>query len=417
MKIYSIEEIVKATNNYLNPKPEALLKKNNATKKIKLSSESESIIIEAEKSILQQEKNIQNVEKTLVLKNEISTTTNSKINSLNYKIKIKPELKDHMINELYLYLKRKVTKNTLKLIIEEQEEIRNLKNKINFLKQIENKLKNNYEILKNQHESALEYNKELQINKKQLNIENKELKINNDVIQNDLNEVTKIKEKLDIENKELKINNDVIQNDLNEVTKIKEKLDIENKELKINNDVLQNDINEVGKNKENLDINNKKLKINLKETKKNLKDSLEKNRSFEINSAELKNTLSRYIVNSKKIQEKLNLVEESKNLKLEKEAKQVKFYQDENIRLSSELLSTQKKNEITKENLNNIEIEKEKISNKIKDLNKSIEEKTNIISSPLIRDASVDAKKNVDKLDDKEQKSLDEAISRIFAKI
>ena len=389
MKIYSIEEIVKATNNYLNPKPEALLKKNNATKKIKLSSESESIIIEAEKSILQQEKNIQNVEKTLVLKNEISTTTNSKINSLNYKIKIKPELKDHMINELYLYLKGKVTKNTLKLIIEEQEEIRNLKNKINFLKQIENKLKNNYEILKNQHESALEYNKELQINKKQLNIENKELKINNDVI----------------------------QNDLNEVTKIKEKLDIENKELKINNDVLQNDINEVGKNKENLDINNKKLKINLKETKKNLKDSLEKNRSFEINSAELKNTLSRYIVNSKKIQEKLNLVEESKNLKLEKEAKQVKFYQDENIRLSSELLSTQKKNEITKENLNNIEIEKEKISNKIKDLNKSIEEKTNIISSPLIRDASVDAKKNVDKLDDKEQKSLDEAISRIFAKI
>ena len=389
MKIYSIEEIVKATNNYLNPKPEALLKKNNATKKIKLSSESESIIIEAEKSILQQEKNIQNVEKTLVLKNEISNITNSKINSLNYKIKIKPELKDHMINELYLYLKRKVTKNTLKLIIEEQEEIKNLKNKINFLKQIENKLKNNYEILKNQHESALEYNKELQINKKQLNIENKELKINNDVI----------------------------QNDLNEVTKIKEMLDIENKELKINNDVLQNDINEVGKNKENLDINNKKLKINLKETKKNLKDSLEKNRSFEINSAELKNTLSRYIVNSKKIQEKLNLVEESKNLKLEKEAKQVKFYQDENIRLSSELLSTQKKNEITKENLNNIEIEKEKISNKIKDLNKSIEEKTNIISSPLIRDASVDAKKNVDKLDDKEQKSLDEAISRIFAKI
>ena len=363
MKIYSIEEIVKATNNYLNPNPnpEASLKKNNATKKIKLSSESESIIIEAEKSILQQEKNIQNVEKTLVLKNEISTTTNSKINSLNYKIKIKPELKDHMINELYLYLKKKVTKNTLKLIIEEQEEIRNLKNKINFLKQIENKLKNNYEILKNQHESALEYNKELQINKKQLNIENKELKINNDVIQNDLNEVTKIKEKLD--------------------------------------------------------INNKKLKINLKETKKNLKDSLEKNRSFEINSAELKNTLSKYIVNYKNLQEKLNLVNESKNLKLEKEAKQVKFYQDENIRLSSELLSTQKKNEITKENLNNIEIEKEKISNKIKDLNKSIEEKTNIISSPLIRDVSIDAKKNVDKLDDKEQKSLDEAISRIFAKI
>ena len=347
MKIYSIKEIVQATNNIYNSKPQASLKKNIATKKIKLSPEIESIKIEPEKSILKQEKNIQNVEKALVLKNEISTTNDSKINSSNYKIKIKPEVKDHMINELYLYLKRKVTKNTLKLIIEEQEEIKNLKNKINFLKQIESELKNNYEILKNHYESALE----------------------------------------------------------------------NNKELKINNDVLQNDLNEVTKNKENLDIKNKKSKINLKETKKNLKDSLEKNRSFEINNAELKNTLSRYIVNYKKIQEKLNLVKESKNLKLGKEAKKVKFYQDENIRLSSELLSTQKKNEITKENLNNIEIEKEKISNKIKDLNKSIEEKTNIISSPLIRGTSDDAKKNVDKLNDKEQKNLEEAIARIFAKI
>ena len=347
MNVYSIKEIVEATNNILNSKPEASQKKNNETKEIKLSPETESIIVEEEKSILQQEKNIQNAEKTLVLKNEISTTTDSKINSSNYKIKIKPEVKDHMINELYLYLKRKVRKNTLKLIIEEQEEIKNLKNKINFLKQIESELKNNYEILKNHYESALE----------------------------------------------------------------------NNKELKINNDVLQNDLNEVTKNKENLDIKNKELKINLKETKKNLKDSLEKNRSFEINNAELKNTLSRYIVNYKKIQEKLNLVNESKNLKLEEEVKKVKFYQDENIRLSSELLSTQKKNEITKENLNNIEIEKEKISNKIKDLNKSIEEKTNIISSPIIKSTSHDAKKDVDKLNDKEQKSLDEAISRIFAKI
>ena len=92
MKIYSIKEIVQATNNILNSKPEASLQKNNATKKIKLSPETESIIIESEKSILQQEKNIQNVEKALVLKNEISNTNDSKINSSNYKIKIKPDI-------------------------------------------------------------------------------------------------------------------------------------------------------------------------------------------------------------------------------------------------------------------------------------------------------------------------------------
>ena len=160
--------------------------------------------------------------------------------------------------------------------------------------------------------------------------------------------------------------------------------------------------------------NNEELKLNLHNLEKRL---VEKNRSFKINNAELKNTLSRYIVNYKKIQEKLNLVKESKNLKLEKEAKKIKFYQDENTRLSSELLSMQKRNDIFKENFKNIEMEKEKISSKIKDLNKSIEEKTNIISSPIIKSTSHDAKKDVDKLNDKEQKSLDEAISRIFAKI
>ena len=365
MKIYSIKEIVQATNNILNSKPEASLKTNNETKKIKLSPETENIIIEAEKSILQQEKNIQNVEKALVLKNEISITNDSKINPSNYKIKIKPEAKDHMINELYLYLKRKVRKNTLKLIIEEQLEIKNLKNEINFLKKIESELKNNYEILKNNHEILKNHYKSA--------LEN---------------------------NKELKINNDVLQNELNEVTKNKE-----------------NDLNEVTKNKESLDIKNKELKIKLKETRKNLKDSLEKNRSFEINNAEIKSTLSRYIVNYKKLEEKISLVKDSKNLKLEKELQKVKFYQDENTRLSSELLSMQKRNDIFKENFKNIEMEKEKISSKIKDLNKSIEEKTNIISSPIIKTSSEVAKKDIEKLDDKEQKSLDEAINRIFAKV
>ena len=68
---------------------------------------------------------------------------------------------------------------------------------------------------------------------------------------------------------------------------------------------------------------NYQLTLNLKNSEKRV---LEIDRSFKSNNAELKNTLSRYIVNSKKIQEKLNLVEESKNLKLEKQAKNVKFY-------------------------------------------------------------------------------------------
>ena len=49
-----------------------------------------------------------------------------------------------MVNELYLYLKKKIKKNTLILIIESNLEIKNLKNKINLLKKNENKLKNDY---------------------------------------------------------------------------------------------------------------------------------------------------------------------------------------------------------------------------------------------------------------------------------
>ena len=381
MKIYSIKEKVEATNNIYNSKPKASEKKN-------LSPENESTITEIEKNITFQ-KNLQNEEKILVLKNEISTANDIKINPPNHKITIKPEVKDHMINELYLYLKKKVRKNTLKIIIEEQLEIKNLKNEINFLKKIKYELTNNYKILKNNYESTLE--------------NNKELKTNNKILESDLNEVTKNKESLDKRNKKLK-------NNYESTLKI-------SKELKNNNKILQNDLNEITKNKENLDKRNKVLKINLKETRKNLKDSLEKNRSFEINNAEIKSTLSRYIVNYKKLEEKISLVKDSKNLKLEKELQKVKFYQDENTRLSSALLSMQKKNDIFKENFKNIEMEKEKISSKIKDLNKSIEEKTNIISSPIIKTSSEVAKKDIEKLDDKEQKSLDEAINRIFAKV
>ena len=379
MKIYSIKELVKSTNNIYNSK-----------------SENINLIVEEEKSIPQQLKKIQNVEQALVLKNEISTTSDNELNPLNHKVKIKPEVKDHMINELYLYLKKKIKKNTLKLIIDEQLEIKNLKNEVIFLKKIEHELTNNYEILKNKYKSTLEINKEL--------------KINGEILQNDLTEVTKNltkvtknKDILNTENKELKNNQETF-------LKV-------NKELKNNNKKLQNGLKEVTNSKENLDKKNKELKVKLKETRKKLKDSIEKNRSFEISTAEIKSTLSKYVVNYKKLQEKINLVKDSKNLKLEKELQKIKFYQAENTRLSSELLSMQKKNQIFKENFKNIEIEKEKISSKIKDLNKSIEEKTNVISSPVIKSSTDDAKKDIEELNDKEQKSLDEAINRIFAKI
>ena len=105
MKIYSIKEIVKATNSFLKSETKPLPKKSKRIKDIKLPPETESIIVEAESTILDENK-----KRLLSLKNEVLNVSQNSIDSFNYKIKIKPEVKDHMINELYLYLKKRFEK-------------------------------------------------------------------------------------------------------------------------------------------------------------------------------------------------------------------------------------------------------------------------------------------------------------------
>ena len=123
------------------------------------------------------------------------------------------------------------------------------------------------------------------------------------------------------------------------------------------------------------------------------------------------------MVNTKKLQEQLDTANKSKNYELNEINQKIKFYQDENVRLSSELLLYQKKNENIKINLTDIKAEKEIISNKIKELGKSIEQKTNIVKTKFSNEDQVTQTKDLDKLNDTEQKSLDEVISRIFQKI
>ena len=347
MNIYSIKEILKATNNFLdtdNTDNKDKTRKDIKKSKKKITSHSSEITREEEKSLVLTKPLVLNNKSPLVLKEEIS---NNKINQFNYKINIKSEVKNVMIDELYVYLKKKIKKNTLKLIIEEQLEKKNLENKIKFLNLKESKLSAEYQLLKDNYKSAIE----------------------------------------------------------------------NNKILKIKNDNLQGNLEQISNSKKEIINENEKLKINLTEANQNLKESIEKNRSFEINNAELKNTISRYIVNYKKLQENIKQHENSKKLEFEDEIKKVKFYQDENIRLSSELLLSRKKNETIKMNLNDIELEKQKISNKIKELNNSIVGKSNIISPNIIKEIPAEAQTEIKNLDDKEQKSLDEVINKIFAKI
>ena len=178
--------------------------------------------------------------------------------------------------------------------------------------------------------------------------------------------------------------------------------------------------------------NNEELKFNLSNLEKKL---LDKDRSFKINNEELKNTLSRYIVNYKKLQEKLNLDRETKkdsnetSLDKSKEDEiisKIKFYQDENTRLSSEIIKIKKNYETIKENFTDVENQKNDIFKKIKELNNSLI-KNNIVGTPFIKETieedSISSKilnditnKNLNKEKKKTEKNnnLDEAINNIF---
>ncbi|MDB4845577.1 hypothetical protein OAH88_00215 [Candidatus Pelagibacter sp.] len=350
MNIYSIKEIVKATNEFLDSDIKNETKKNLITKD-KIPLDTKNLIIEAEKVLIEEKKNNQNINKPLVLRNEI--LSNNTVDQHNYKINIKTEAKDNIVDELYTYLKKKIKKNTLKLIIDQQLEIKNLKNKIIYLKLNAEKIKEDYQIFKENYAMLL-YNNEI-----------------------------------------LKIDNINIQNNLDQIIKDKELTDLENKELKLNS----------------------------KKIKEELEESIKKNRSFEINSHELKNTISRYIVSYKKLQDEKKQIINSNETNINNDAKKVEFYQNENIRLSSELLNIQNKNKILKENLNNIELEKEKISNKIKELSSTIVGKSNVLPSTIIKEKPankkeyIEAEKDINNQSEIDKKKLDDVINRIFAKI
>ena len=368
MNIYSIKEIIEATNNIFHSK-------NIKSKKKRIESKPKI--------------KIEKIEKPIILKTEPVIESTNHLNIIDNKTNIKAEAKDHMVNELYLFMKKKIKKNTLKLIIEEQIEIKILKNEIILLKQSKEKLIQNYNILEKDYEIILENYKKLKISKEEVILQNDNLKINNET---------------------LKIN-------LNNISQKYEGLSIEHNKLIIDNGELQSNLNLFTNDNENLIKENNELKSSLSKTEQTLQTTIQKNRSFDINNAELKNTISRYIVNSKKLQEQLNSFEKNKNLELNEIDKKVKFYQDENVRLSGELLSFQKKNETIKINLTDIENEKLKISNKINELSKSIEQKTNVVETVFSKESLPLTKDDNEKLNQKEQQSLDEVISRIFKKI
>jgi len=140
----------------------------------------------------------------------------------------------------------------------------------------------------------------------------------------------------------------------------------------------------------------KELKNKAKELKL-YKD--EKNSLFEMAS---QHTLDKCVIQDK-------LINSQKKIIFNNDEK-IKFYQNENVRLSSELLNSQKLANIANESLSNIENKNNKIFNQIKDL-QNYNEDNNIISAKFKK-----SKQNFIDEDEEKNKNinLDVLVSDIF---
>tara|TARA_B110000046_G_C12926181_1_gene369364 strand:- start:109 stop:714 length:606 start_codon:yes stop_codon:yes gene_type:complete len=150
-------------------------------------------------------------------------------------------------------------------------------------------------------------------------------------------------------------------------------LDIKNTTLELENSIKEQEL------KLTSTINNDEDKLKQLSDKKILFDKnkiqadILKNQQFLID--EYKRNVNRL---------NLELTETQKtNQELSISNDKIKFYQDDNIRLSSQVNDFQKKYETIKNNFNEVEKEKNVIFNKIKELNNSLL-KNNIIGTPFL---------------------------------
>ena len=310
-KHFSISEIIKASDDILNT-PSKSSKINN----IKITKN--------------------NYSSPLLLVNEISKNASPKanmsfINNLNKNnININEKIKNEIINELYNLFKKKIKKNTLKIIFDQQIEIKKFQKKIEYLNESKKILENN--------------NHDLQSNLNQIIEDKKILENNNHDLQSNLNQI--IEDKKVLEN-----NNHDLQSSLDKI--------IEEKEMLIE-----------------------------KNTRAQEELSLEKS----------------------------NLLNNSNNEKLTELNNKLKFYQDENLRLSRDLSNSQETHHIIKKQLNDFEKQKNQISNQIQELNNSVS-KSNLITPTFINELAPEASQDLKNLNNQDMTNLNEAVKKIFRKL
>ena len=383
IKIYSINEIIDATNAILSNSSieKKKIKKQSTSGKIK------NIVLDVNSTNMQNKIN-QYPEVSIFEKEETHKDLNV--------------TKEELIEKMYLFFSKKIKKNTLKLIIELNEEIIFLTKNISFqkennkkqkldiqllkkntldLKSIESALTNelnetiiNFNILKTEKENS-DSNNEL-LNEKNNNLilnynaENKILLTEHENRELSLkSKIEKLEKQIIINNKlldETNNKNDILENSNNEINTqlidyknneevLKSKIETLEKEILVKNNLL---------NHFNVDENKIELQIvEIDDYKKQIKEFKEKNEN-------LQNTIYSLKSVSNNNQEKFISDLESK----------IKHYQNENIRVSSELVESDRRFTVTKESLSMLQNQRSDLIDKLNSINQAIKGE-NIVSN------------------------------------
>ena len=353
INIYSIQEIVEATNNILQ-RPN---NKNKTNKKTQIK-EKEEVPFLLTDSIEVQKIN------TKDSSNKVKTSKSFIIQK--NKTKIKSQKEKQSIDDIYIKLNKKIKKNSLKLIFDQQAEINKLNNTITNLKQL------NETILSEQ------------------NILN--LKIN---------ELKNLKDTLILEKNSL---NEQLEN----IIAKQKSSDIQIDDLKKNKIILEKQINELSNKKNNLSNEKDLLNEQLNDLKTKQSSSEIEIKQLKKEKLELENKIDEIQTQNENNKKKIYDISEIENKN--------KFFQDENIRIGSELLEIKKKHDILKKEIEKYENQKSNLISKINSVNEALSD-TNILTN--VFENKVQNKVNIidhNRIETEISKNLDEKIKNIFSK-
>jgi hypothetical protein len=385
--IYSIQEIIEAS--------EAILTKKDDEKKLIIDESStpdkinESIklpISIKEKKLT--EKSIPQEINNIILETEKSQAQKKinkfqdQSNSDNEHILEDPKVsKEEIVESMYLTFSKKIKKNTLKLIIDLREEIIYLTKNILLLRENKKKQDYNKELLQKnvvdlkniEHELSYklkktqsdlnilkENNDNLDLDHISLKEQNKNLIVEHSSLKNNFLNLRKILVELMYKTNFLKDNTIKINSQLNlykdkekesqaKIKKLEEEIIIKNKLFDVAND---------NKNKIKFQL------IEIDDYKQEVKELREKNKNLEKTIDTLKQNLSN--------NDKGENINDLKN--------KIKYYQDENIRISSELVESNKRFSVTKETLSAIQNQRTDLIEKLNSIN-HVMKSENIISN------------------------------------